>query len=38
MDLEKFTYKARSIIQSAHSSTVAKGHQKFMPAPYIMVI
>ena len=27
MDLEKFTDKARSIIQSAHSNAVAKGHQ-----------
>jgi len=31
MNLEKFTDKTRSIIQSAHSSAAAAGHQKLMP-------
>lgn len=31
MNLEKFTDKARSILQSAHSSAVVAGHQSFMP-------
>ena len=31
MNLEKFTDKTRSILQSAHSSAVAAGNQKFMP-------
>ena len=31
MNLDKFTDKARSVIQSAHSAAVAAGHQRFMP-------
>jgi ATP-dependent Clp protease ATP-binding subunit ClpB len=31
MNLEKFTDKARQVIQAAHSSAVAAGHQRFSP-------
>ena len=31
MNLEKFTEKTRNIIQTAHSSATAAGHQKLMP-------
>lgn len=31
MNLDKFTDKARSVIQAAHSTAVAAGNQRFMP-------